>query len=34
MNQKKEHLKRRRSKGTAWRWQQTDAWYFAPRFPP
>ncbi|MBL8799782.1 MAG: site-specific integrase [Planctomycetia bacterium] len=31
MNQGKEHQKRRRrSKGLAWYWQQTDAWYYTP----
>jgi integrase len=31
MNQGIETLKRRRrSKGTAWHWQQTDAWYYTP----
>jgi integrase len=31
MNQGKEPLKRRRrSKGAAWHWQQTDGWYYTP----
>lgn len=31
MHQEKEHQKhRRRSKGAAWHWQQTDAWYYTP----
>jgi integrase len=30
MNQGKEPTKRRRSKGTAWHWQQTGAWYYTP----
>jgi integrase len=30
MNQAKQQVKRRRSKGAAWHWQQTDAWYYTP----